>query len=926
MARPDHAPARQLLPALLGLRGVAAVAVLLFHLHHLVALPLPPRCGFIGTHFGLGVKLFFVLSGFSLCHSTIPSMGRPDWIRDYLLKRFFRIAPLFYGMLVVWVAYFWSHGVAPDLATLLLNLTFTFNLVPGKHESIVAAGWTIGVEMIFYCLLPVLLATIQSLRATVVCLALAAAVSGAGRAALVRGGDALAGYADLSFIASLVVFVAGIAAYHLWRALPAGRRPVAIVATVTLGLAAVLVSPLQLRLLGPWRPLTTLWGLCFAGLTVWQAAAPARFLAARPMQFLGDRSYSIYLLHPLLIAVFKNPILRIHTGLTDILGEWAFLGTGCVVTALVTAVATCTHAWVELPGIRAGARLIAALTGRAVAATSAAPRPMPAAMGLSPPARGGVLADPRWHWAVVALALAMLCVSGSIAIRYRDQPLVDIHAFRQTQTALTAEWMVREGWRLDYQTPVAGAPWSIPFEFPIYQSVVAAIVAVTGWDLSATGRVVSWLFLAACGWPAWQLAARLRLPRAVPWVFAALLWSAPLFIYWGRSFMIETTAVFFTLACLPWWIDVVASRGGWWSRGLFVATATLGVLQKSTTTGPVLLALLVAGAVMWCGGAGRRFRAGASWGVALGLVALAIGAAWVAHSDTVKAANPLGRLLTSSGLTAHNFGSLALRLDAATWHGVVWERGLRGNAGGWLAVAALAACLCWPDGSRRRTRRRERVLVVLCLALYVAPLAIFTHLHVVHEYYQVACLMFLLAAVAIAIGSWLPRTTGVAALAPLALVPFLIANVAAYRACYRIVVKRPIEQQDPLSVGRYRLGLWLREATPAASGLVVFGGDYSSELPFHAGRKAFVCPAWFPEIAGVWEHPEVSLGGLPLGAIVVAPQAGATPTTDAVRARIASGHWRHEVVEGCDVLLPVAAAVTPAAPPTDPGGSTTDPR
>jgi len=918
----DTAPARQLLPALLGLRGLAAVAVLLFHLHHLVALPLPPRCGFIGTHFGLGVKLFFVLSGFSLCHSTIHSMGRPTWIRDYLLKRFFRIAPLFYAMLAVWVAYFWRHGSVPDIADVLLNLTFTFNFVPGRHESLVAAGWTIGVEMIFYCLLPVLLATIRGLRGAVVCLALAAAVSGAGRAALVRGGDVLAGYANLSFIASLVVFMAGIAAYHLWRALPAGRRPIAIVAAITLGLAAVLVSPLQLRLLGPWRPYMTLWGLCFACLTVWQAAAPARFLAARPMQFLGDRSYSIYLLHPLLIAVLKNPILRVHTGMTDILGEWAFLGTGCLVTVLVTAVATCTHAWVELPGIRAGGRLIASLSGQAVA-------PPPTGVGPAFRPRAGVLADPRWSWLAVVLALGMLGVSGSVAIRYRDQPLVDIHAFRQTQTALTAEWLLREGWRLDYQTPVAGAPWSIPFEFPIYQSIVAAIVAVSGWGLTATGRVVSWLFLAACGWPAWQLARRLRLPRAVPWVFCALLWSAPLSIYWGRTFMIETSALFFTLACLPWWLDVVRSRGGWWSRGLFVATAACGVLQKSTTTGPVLIALLVVAGVMFCGGAGRRFRAGASWGAALVLAVLAIGAAWIAHSDAVKASNPLGRLLTSSSLSKHNFGPLALRLDPKTWRTVVWERGVCENAGGLLTVAALAACLCWPGRHRGTARwRQQAALVAVCLVLYLVPILLFTNLHLMHEYYQVACLAFLLAAVAISIGGWLPRVTGVAAIAPLAVVPFLLANVATYRASYRIVVKRPPELQDPLSVGRYRLGLWLRDATPAGSGLVVFGQDYSSELPFHAGRKAFVCPIWFPAITDVWERPGASLGGLTLGAIVVAPQPGVAPSAEDVRSRVAGGGWRHEIVEGYDVLLPDATqpAVRPDEPPTDPGDPTTDPR
>jgi ABC-type multidrug transport system ATPase subunit len=219
------AQGRHLLPALLGLRGVAAVAVLLFHLHHLAGLPLPPALGMVGTHFGLGVQLFFVLSGFSLCHSTFHTVGQVNWIRDYLLKRLFRIAPLFYFLLAVWVVFFWLRGVKIDLATLILNLSFTFNFVPGKHESIVAAGWTIGVEMIFYAVLPVLLATIRGLRAALAFLVAAALVSGAGLASLAGGGEALAGYASLSFVASLVVFAAGMAGI-VWfgsRELAAGR-------------------------------------------------------------------------------------------------------------------------------------------------------------------------------------------------------------------------------------------------------------------------------------------------------------------------------------------------------------------------------------------------------------------------------------------------------------------------------------------------------------------------------------------------------------------------------------------------------------------------------------------------------------------------------------------------------------------------------
>jgi peptidoglycan/LPS O-acetylase OafA/YrhL len=925
------AQGRHLLPALLGLRGVAAVAVLLFHLHHLAGLPLPPALGMVGTHFGLGVQLFFVLSGFSLCHSTIHTVGQANWIRDYLLKRLFRIAPLFYLMIAVWVAFFWLRGVKIDLATLVLNLSFTFNFVPGKHESIVAAGWTIGVEMIFYAVLPVLLAAIRGLRAALVFLAAAALVSGAGLAALAGGGETLAGYASLSFVASLVVFATGIAAYHLWRGLPPGRGAVATMALVTLGLAALLSSPLQLRLLGPWRPFVMLWSLCFGGLVAWQAAAPARLLASWPLRFLGERSYGIYLLHPLLIVLLAEPIRRVHAASLPVLGDWAFLAAGGFVTAVVVAAAAATYALVEQPGIRAGRRLIGRLN-RTAGDDPASPQPLPvppvaASESVFPAALQSLRSGPGWGWATVVSGLAMLGFSAWVTLRAVDQPLVDIHAFRQTQTALTADWMVREGWRLDYQTPVAGAPWSLPLEFPLYQTVVAAVVAVTGCDLTATGRVVSWLFLVACGWPAFQIARRLRLPAAVPWSFCTLLWSAPLYVYWGRTFMIETAALFFVLACLPWWLDVVQGEGGWRSRWLFVGFATLAVLQKSTTGGPVLLVLLVVGLArwLWPGSQAPFARTRAAWASGLTLAALAAGGLWAAHSDTVKLANPLGRLLTAGGLSAWNFGTLAQKLDFQTWQTVVWERGFGWNAAGLLGAAVLAGFWAWPADRSAPETRRDRLLVLAGLTLFLLPILIFTNLHVVHEYYQVACVAFLLAALAVVLGSWLPRVTGLAAVTPLALVPFVLANIDHYRSAYGIVVARPLDQQDPLALERLRLGQWLREATPEGSGLVVFGQTWSSELPFHAGRKGCVCPTWYPDISRAWERPEEVLGGVPLGAIVISPEPDGRPSREEIAARVAAGGWRHDVVHGSDVLRP-DPAVTAAAPPTDPGAPTTAPR
>ena len=115
------------LDGLHGLRGVAALTVVLFHLQAMPGLPLPHWLSAMTVHFYLSVQLFFVISAFSLYHSSRYS---PASYSAYLVKRFFRIAPLYYVLL----GYVASRVGFPGWPALLANLTFTFNLIPGLEQ------------------------------------------------------------------------------------------------------------------------------------------------------------------------------------------------------------------------------------------------------------------------------------------------------------------------------------------------------------------------------------------------------------------------------------------------------------------------------------------------------------------------------------------------------------------------------------------------------------------------------------------------------------------------------------------------------------------------------------------------------------------------------------------------------------------------
>lgn len=116
-------------------RFYAALTIILYHFVKLSGLQTPDELAFIGKFGGFGVPLFFVLSGFVLCVGYAGKLNGKDQISEFYMRRFFRIAPLFYCMMMVYVAYFWIvRGDFVPLSQLILSATFTFNLIPGYTE------------------------------------------------------------------------------------------------------------------------------------------------------------------------------------------------------------------------------------------------------------------------------------------------------------------------------------------------------------------------------------------------------------------------------------------------------------------------------------------------------------------------------------------------------------------------------------------------------------------------------------------------------------------------------------------------------------------------------------------------------------------------------------------------------------------------
>ena len=196
--------------------------------------------------------------------------------------------------------------------------------------------------------------------------------------------------------------------------------------------------------------------------------------------------------------------------------------------------------------------------------------------------------------AFLILIAGLFCFDVFILIYEINNGIDDLHGFRQSQTALTAYWLDREPHGLAYITPVLGYPWSVPFEYPVYQWIVVLLMKV-GVPLVIGGRLVSFAAFVGCLVPLKVMARDFNVSNRAFLSVAVVYLACPFYIFWSRTFMIETTALLFSLCWLAGFVQFGRSP----SITLWLAALVFGILAaltKSTTflgIGPVAGALFL---------------------------------------------------------------------------------------------------------------------------------------------------------------------------------------------------------------------------------------------------------------------------------------------------------------------------------------------
>lgn len=340
------------------LRAVAAMAVLTFHLPIVadggpLAAPgwLDHALLVLGSS---GVDLFFCVSGFVLCLMAPRYEANRRPVVSFYIKRALRIAPLFFVVLGAWVVMFVLRHRPIDWWQIAAEVMFVFNLDPRTANGFAFADWTIGVEMLFYAVFPLLYRLVPGPGRKLVALLLAFPLFELvmlGYQQLPIEPELLQRFRWLSVFNHAPTFLLGMLAHDLYRRLTPTRYARALGIAALLGTLLLFADALGERLLLGRFGVTLGWAMLLlsASLVPW-------FFVNRATAFVGRISYSIYLWHGPVVMAMGGVFAAIFTlGMPDAVSLAL-----CVAAALLVVLPASwlSFIFIETPGNRLATRLV----------------------------------------------------------------------------------------------------------------------------------------------------------------------------------------------------------------------------------------------------------------------------------------------------------------------------------------------------------------------------------------------------------------------------------------------------------------------------------------------------------------------------------------------------------------------------------------
>jgi peptidoglycan/LPS O-acetylase OafA/YrhL len=339
------------------LRGIAVLLVVLVHFGQRV--PSGQIFGLISKFGQYGVQLFFVMSAFTLCHSMRKTDElNPRGYFNFMIRRFFRIAPLYYLAIPVYFLFSYlclqHFGKTPfavpadyTLKAVLSNVFFIHGLYQPGNNNIVPGGWSIGAEFLFYATFPFLFIWAKRRRIILGYAALAAFLA-TFILVLLRwkfgriGEFGMSGFIYFSVFNQFPCFALGMLYYFYSRNnfFESGMKIMAPLSAISI----VILHDRQWGML--FTPLCA--GICSVGVALYLENSRIPNFISR----LGQLSFSIYIIHFIPVWIFGK-IYQSYFPL-HLQGELISLIIFIFVAGITYAISLISNRFVELPFIAIG--------------------------------------------------------------------------------------------------------------------------------------------------------------------------------------------------------------------------------------------------------------------------------------------------------------------------------------------------------------------------------------------------------------------------------------------------------------------------------------------------------------------------------------------------------------------------------------------
>ncbi|WP_181373105.1 acyltransferase family protein [Massilia glaciei] len=333
-------------------RGLLALSIMVYHLFswQVASLDSSTLLGRLGIY---GVSMFFILSGLSMAVVYNAYIVDIQSSLNFFVRRIFRIWPLLWLTIFCAVLYKFVSGQPSDWLLVASNLTTLFGFFqPSAYIS--TGAWSIGNEMVYYALTPLiiyvynrklLLGNLLTAATWLVGLLFSSYILNSDRTLVQQWATYVNPFNNLYF------YSAGIAIFYNMRQLALGKTAsvcLLVLPALLFFAFPVVGDPINI-VTGTTRVVFSLASLLMV-IGFYKMALSVPGMIARPLTQLGVLTYGVYLLHPIVYRV-QFEILK-HLGIT--INSFFFIVAAIFLTIIAAQIAFTV---LEMPFIRLGKSL-----------------------------------------------------------------------------------------------------------------------------------------------------------------------------------------------------------------------------------------------------------------------------------------------------------------------------------------------------------------------------------------------------------------------------------------------------------------------------------------------------------------------------------------------------------------------------------------